>query len=156
MDEHTTPVDAQASLDLVDESRRAAVRTARRPIRIDLGMAAVVGTGVGLVLAGQVIAASVVLVAGSAAVILAQRRLTRRRGQVFDQRAIGARMWRFAGLYLALFLLTMIDPPSSWQPWFAIGIGLVAGAGVFGWLRWEDRYQNRRLVNGDYDRYDLL
>lgn len=158
MDEHPTPdpVEAQASLDQVAESRRAAVKAGRRPLGIDLAMAAVVGTGVGLGLAGQGIAALVILLAGIAGVVLAQRRLTRRRGQVFDQRALGARMWRFALLYLVLFLLTMIEPPTNWQPWFAIGIGIVAGAGAFAWLRWEDHYQNRRLANGDYDRYDLL
>ena len=55
MDERTTPdpVEAQASLDQVEESRRAAVKAGRRPLGIDLGMAAVVGTGVGLGLAGQ-------------------------------------------------------------------------------------------------------
>lgn len=158
MDEHPTPdpIEAQASLDQVAESRRAAVKASKRPIGIDLGIAAVVGTSVGLGLAGQGIAALAILLAGCAGVVLVQRRLTRRRGQVFDQRALGARMWRFALLYLVLFLLTMIEPPTNWQPWFAIGIGIVAGAGAFVWLRWEDHYQNRRLANGDYDRYDLL
>lgn len=150
------PIEAQASLDQVDESRRAAVKAGRRPIGVDLAMAAVIGIGVGLGLAGQGAAALAILLAGGAAVALAQRRLTRRRGQVFDQRAIGARMWRFALLYLVLFLLTMIEPPTTWQPWFAIGIGMVAGVGAFAWLRWEDHYQSRRLASGDYDRYDLL
>jgi Flp pilus assembly protein TadB len=150
------PMEARASLDQVDESRRAAVKAGRRPVGIDLGMAAVVGFGVWLGLAGQGIAALAILLAGSAAVVILQRRLTRRRGQVFDQRAVGARMWRFALLYLVLVLLTMIEPPLGWQPWFAIGVGVVAGAGAFAWLRWENRYQLRRLADGDYDRYDLL
>jgi len=158
MGEHPTldPIEAQASLDQVDESRRAAVKAGRRPMGVDLGMAAVVGFSVWLGLAGQGIAALVILLAGSAAVVIVQRRLTRRRGQVFDQRAVGARMWRFALLYLVLVLLTMIEPPVGWQSWFAIGVGVVAGAGAFAWLRWENRYQLRRLANGDYDRYDLL
>lgn len=158
MDEHPTPdpIEAQASLDQVNESRRAAVKAGRRPIGIDVGMAAVVATGVGLGLAGQAIAGLVLLLAGSAAVVFVQRRLTRRRGQVLDQRALGARMWRFALLYLVLFLFTMIEPPTNWRPWFSTGVGIMAGAGAFAWLRWEDHYQNRRLANGDYDRYDLL
>jgi Flp pilus assembly protein TadB len=65
-------------------------------------------------------------------------------------------MWRFALLYLVLVLLAMIEPPAGWQPWFALSVGVVAGAGAFVWLRWENRYQLRRLANGDYDRYDLL
>jgi len=150
------PMEARASLDQVDESRRAAVKAGRRPVGIDLGMAAVVGFSVWLGLAGQGIAALAILLAGSAAVVILQRRLTRRRGQVFDQRAVGARMWRFALLYLVLVLLTMIEPPLGWQPWFAIGVGVVAGAGAFAWLRWENRYQLQRLADGDYDRYDLL
>ena len=152
MDERTTPdpVEAQASLDQVEESRRAAVNAGRRPLGIDLGMAAVVGTGVGLGLAGQGIAALIVLLAGSTAVVLAQRKLTRRRGQVFDQRALGARMWRFAGLYLVLFLLTMIEPPSNWQPWFAIGgtALIVATAAVTVLRAVRDRVHPARLHAG--------
>lgn len=158
MDEqpHPSSAEARASLEQVAESRRAAVRATRRPVWMDLGLALVIGAGIALGLAGQGVAAIVVLAIGCTAVVLVQRLLVRRQGQVFDQRALGARMWRFALLYLVLFLLTMVRPPAGWQPWFAIGIGAVAAVGSFAWLRWEDRYQGRRLASGDYDRYDLL
>ena len=158
MDEHRdpSPAEARASLEHVEESRQAAVKATRRSVWIDLGMALVIGTGIALGLAGQGIAAVVVFTVGCAAVVLAERALVRRQGRVFDQRALGARAWRFALLYLVLFLLTMVDPPADGQPWFAVGVGAVAGAGGFSWLRWEDRYQGQRLASGDYDRYDLL
>lgn len=148
--------DAQAGLDNAAESRAAAVRYTRRPAGIDLALAGTSGAGVALVLAGHWIVAMVVLALGCTAVVVVQRKLSRRRGQVLDQRALGARAWRFALVYLVLFVLTTIRPPSDWEPWFAIGAGLVTVAGGFAWLRWDDRYQGRRLARGDYDRYDLL
>ncbi len=148
--------EARASLDQVAQSRRSAVRATRRPLWLDAALAAVLGVVVALGLVRQVVAAVVVLVIGCAVVLVAQRRVGRRKGQVVDQRAMGARTWRFAALYAVLFLLTMVEPPASWQPWFAIGGGVVAAVGGFAWLRWEDRYQARRLTAGDYGRYDLL
>ncbi len=150
------PSQARASLKEADESRQAAVKAAGRPAGIDLGLAVVSGTGITLGLLGQWIAALLIVVVGCTAIAVLQRRIVRRRGQVIDQKALGARAWRFALIYAALLLLTMIEPPESWQPWFAIGIGLIAAAGGFAWLRWDAHYQNRRLANGDYDRYDLL
>jgi len=150
------PAQARASLDEAAESRRAAVRATSRPAGIDLGLAVVSGAGITLGLLGQWPAALIVVAVGCAAVAILQRRIVRRRGQILDQRSLGARGWRFALVYLVLFLLTMIEPPIAWQPWFAIGVGLVAAGGGFAWMRWDARYQNRRLASGDYDRYDLL
>lgn len=150
------PAEARAGLDRVADSRRAAVRATRRPAWIDGCLALVVGAGMSLGLAGQTVAAVLVFALGCVGVVVALRRVVRRQGQVFDQRAVGARLWRFALLYGVLFLLTTAQPPASWQPWSAIGIGAAGAAGSFAWLRWEDRYQGRRLASGDYDRYDLL
>ncbi|MFT4296626.1 MAG: hypothetical protein QM582_14565 [Micropruina sp.] len=150
------PAEARASLDQVAQSRRAAVRVTRRPFWLDAALALVVGIGVTLGFGGQVIAALVVLVAGCAGVLVAERKVVRRQGQVFDRRALGARMWRFAVLYVALALLRMVEVPAAWQLWFAIAGGLFGAVGILAWLRWEDRYQGRRLAAGDYDRYDLL
>lgn len=150
------PTQARASLDEAEESRRAAVSATTRPAGIDLGLAVMSGAGIALGLLGQWLAALIILALGCTAVAILQRRILRRRGQILDQRSLGARGWRFALVYLVLFLLTMIEPPTDWQPWFAIGAGLVAATGGFAWLRWDAHYQNRRLANGDYDRYDLL
>ena len=64
-------------------------------------------------------------------------------------------MSRFAILYALLFVLLQFNV-ADWQPCYSIGLGAVAGAGAFAWLRWEDRYRARRLSAGDYHRYDLL
>ena len=99
---------------------------------------------------------SVVAGIGSLAFALAHRAHTRRRGQILDERAIGARALRFFPLYLVLFVLLQVDPPESWQPWFALAVGVATAVGGFSWLRAEDRYQARRLAAGDYGRFDLL
>lgn len=150
------PAQARASLDAIVESRRAAVRAARRPAGLDLALAVVVGAIATLGLLGQWVAVLVVVIVGLVPTVIVQHRVVRRRGQVLDQRALGARAWRFAAVYLVLALLTILDPPAAWQPWFAIGVGILAAAGGYAWLRWEARYQDRRLANGDYERYDLL
>lgn len=140
----------------IARSRAVTAAATRRPVWIDAGMALVLGVTVALGLAGRTVAAVVVLVVGSVGVLWAQRVFVRRRGQVLDQRAIGARMWRFLLVYPLLVVLTMVEVPSGWQPWFALGAGLVVAVAGYAWLRWDDRYQADRLARGDYDRYDLV
>lgn len=158
MNEHSLPdpTRARASLNAAENSRRAAVTATSRPAGVDLGFAVVSGAGIALAHLGHWPAALFVIAVGGAGVAIIQQRTTRRHGQVLDQRSVGARVWRFAIIYLVLFLLSMNDPPTAWQPWFAVGVGLLAAVGGFAWLRWDARYQGRRLASGDYDRYDLL
>lgn len=157
MDSHqgATPDEAQASLEQISASRQAAAQATRRPVWIDLGMAITLGVALVLGPGGYPVAAIAVLVVGSLVFTLAQRRLTRSHGQVLDQRAIGARMLRFAILYGVLFVLLQFGA-SDWQPWYSITLGVTAAVGGFAWLRWEDRYRIKRLGAGDYHRYDLL
>ncbi len=147
---------ARASLEGIAASRRAAVDATRRPAWVDAGLASTAGVSLPAALLGHWAIGLTILVAGSLALALAQRARTRRRGQVVDERALGARALRFFPLYLVLFVLLQVDPPASWQPWYALAVGVAAGVGGFAWLRWEDRYQARRLVAGDYGRFDLL
>lgn len=150
-----TPEEARARLDEAADSRRALAEATRRGWWIDAAMAATVGLGVGLGLAGWVLAALAVLVVGALVVTLAQRRTARSHGQILDERAIGARALRFGALYLVLFLLLQFGD-AAWQPWYALGTGLAAALGSFAWLRWEDRYRTRRLAAGDFGRHDLV
>lgn len=145
---------AQASLAQAAESRHAIAHATKRSFWLDLGRAASVGGFVTLTLSGHGIAGVVVLLVGTAAVSIAQAMLVRRRGAILDSGAIGSRAWRFALLYLVVVLLVMIEPPAGWLPWFAVGVGTLAGVGGFAWLRWEAHYQTHRLARGDYDRQD--
>lgn len=151
-----SPDEARASLEQVAESRRAAAEAMRRPLWIDVGMAITVGASMALGPAGHPVIAIIVLAIGSLVFVVAERRRARGRGEVLDQRALGARAWRFAVVYALLFLLLQFAPPADWKPWYFIGVGVIAAAGGFAWLRWEDRYRARRLAAGDYGRYDLL
>ena len=92
-----------ASLDQVNESRRAAVKAGRRPIGIDVGMAAVVATGVGLAWPAK--RSRPLSFSWPAARQSSSSNEDRPVGGPSpDQRALGARMWRFALLHLVLFL----------------------------------------------------
>ena len=154
--EQPTPEEARASLEQITASRTAAATATRRPAWIDLGMSTTAGATVALGTAGHWVAAIAVLVVGSLVFAVALYRQARGRGQVLDQRAIGARTLRFALLYAVLFVLGQVEAPPDWQPWYSLGVGLIAAVGGYAWLRWEDRYRVRRLTAGDYDRYDLL
>lgn len=150
-----TPDEARASLDQIDATRRAAADATRRPVWIDVGLAVTVGLAFGLGAARQWLLALLILVAGSMLFTIAQRRRARGHGQILDQRAVWTRMLSFAVLYGVVFFAQLIGP-ADWQPWYSIGLGLLAAAGGFVWLRWEDHYRIKRLSAGDYDRYDLL
>lgn len=150
------PDEARADLEQITESRRAAAEATRRPRWVDAGLSTIVGMTIGLGTAGHLAAGWVVLGAGAVAFTVVQQRRSRGRGRVSDQRALGARALRFALLYAVLFVLGQIRPPDTWQPWYSLGSAMLAAAGVFALLRWEERYQVRRLTAGDYGRYDLL
>lgn len=158
MDTDSAPdaADARAALKQIAESRRAAARATRRPWWTDLGLAGTAGVAVTLTLLELWLPAVLLWVGGAVVFALIQRRLARRRGQVVDERALGTRAWRFALAYGVLFVVLQVRPPAAWQPWYAMGAGIVAVAAGFWWLRWDDRYQARRLAAGDFDRYDLL
>lgn len=153
---YPTPEQARASLEQITASRTAAAQATRRPAWIDVGMSVTAGATFALGTAGYWVAAIVVLVVGSLVFAVALHRQARGRGQVLDQRAIGARAVRFALLYAVLFVLGQVEAPAHWQPWYSLGVGLIAAVGGYAWLRWEDRYRVRRLAAGDYGRHDLL
>ena len=134
--EQPTPEEAQASLEQITASRTAAAQATRRPAWIDLGMSATAGATVALGTAGHRVAAITVLVVGSLVFAVALHLQARGRKQVLD--------------------LGQVEAPPDWQPWYSLGVGLIAAVGGYAWLRWEDRYRVRRLTAGDYDRYDLL
>lgn len=161
MDAHRLPTseEARASLDEVVASRQAAVEVARRPVWLDVSYAVAAGIALGVATTGgwPAIAAGMGLLCAVIVVYAVMgRRLERRRGQILDERAIGARAAKFFPMYFIVFAAAMFHPGEDWQPWYSIGVGtIVALAGVV-YLRLEDRYQARRLTAGDYDRYDLM
>lgn len=148
--------DARAALEQIAETRRASARATRRPWWTDLGLAVAISAAVTLALLEQWLPAILLWVVGAVGFTIIQRRLARRRGQVVDQRTLGARAWRFALLYAGQVVLLQFRPPAAWLLGYAVAAGMVTLASGFWWLRWEDRYQARRLAAGDFDRYDLL
>jgi len=105
---------------------------------------------------GEMIAAAVLFTLVVAGLILVQARSTRRRGRIFDERSVGASAKRYAVFYVPFAISSLVRPPDEWWPWYSIGVGLlIAGLG-FAYLRLDERYQTRRLAQGDYGRHDLV
>lgn len=150
------PDEARAALADIAATRRTAAATGRRPVWLDAVFCVGVGGVVTAGLLGHRLIAAALLVVVVLGFQLLGVRTVRRRGKVEDMRATAARGWRFLAIYAVLFVLMQIPPPQGWQPWWALGVGAVAGVLGFVWVRWEDRYQTRRLAAGDHERYDLL
>lgn len=154
-----TPDQARASLDAVDQARRATATLARRPVWLMAALAAPVGVFVGLLTLGDPTAklvGQIVLFVGLVAAPLAEHRLSRRHGQILDNRFVGAAALRFIPGWILLGWLTTREPPPAWQPRYAIGLGLLTAASAYLLYRWTDNYQARRLAADDYHRAHLL
>lgn len=161
MDAHRlpTPEEARTSLNQVLASRRAALQVTRRPAWLVAALAASVGVFVGLLTLGDETAklvGQVILFVGLVGAPLAEHRLSRRRGQIFDNRFVGAAALRFIPGWILLGWLATREPPTAWQPWYAMGLGLLTAASAYLLYRWADNYQIRRLAADDYERANLL
>lgn len=136
-----------------DRPTPAEIAAARRPAWLDLALAVVLGTAIGLLstrIGPAVVAGIVVGVVGGLAVLLAGLPNHRRRGQLQDRR--GKRSRFVAGMVCVLPVAVVhAFGPTRWQPWFSLLGGLVVAVVVFAALRWEDREHARRLTRGDYD-----
>lgn len=153
------PDEARASLEQIAEARRAAAEVARQPAWFHAIFAATTGIGVGLATLRQPplqVAGIAIIVVGGALLAVVEHRLKRRRGRILDERSIRSQPLRFFIPWLVVFGLTFIRPDAGWQPWYAIATGILVALAGFAYLRWDERYQTRRLAAGDYDRYDLI
>ncbi len=154
-----TPDEARARLDEVAATRRAAVETTRRPAWLDAAFASATGISLAVAAIGgwpAIGAGLALLLVVCGGFVVLDRRWERRRGRILDERALGAHALKFFPMYFIVFTAGLIRPGDDWQPWYSIGVGVVAALAGFAWLRLDDRYQTRRLAAGDYDRYDLL
>lgn len=147
-----SPQEAHEQLALVAQSRRATARATQRPAWIDAVLAVTLGGAFGLVVAGHLIAAVVVVAPGIAVAIGAQWRL-RHRGELADGRAFGSRVWKAMLMYGVASALAQFRPTDA--PWYPPVAGLVIAAMTYAGMRWEERYRFRRLSAGDHGRYDL-
>lgn len=153
-----TPHEARASLDAVDETRNAVVAATRKPAWPAAGFAIAVGLYVGLLSYGNSIAKTVGGILFFAALIgftLAEARLARAHGEIFDNRFAGAVALRFIPGWIVFGVLATFTP-LNWQPWYAIGLGLLAAGCTYVLYRWADNYRAKRLAAGDYNRSDLM
>lgn len=147
LEDRTTDPDDDA------DSRAAA---ARRPAWIDAGIAAASGATVALGTSGRLALGFLILVVGTVVVAVLLHRIMPRPPRVLDGRAVAANMGALLLFNALLFVLGQLEPRASWLPWFPLGAGLLAGVGGYAYLRWENRYQVRRLAAGDHNRYDLM
>lgn len=81
-------------------------------------------------------------------------RFTRRKGRLTDDRAVTTHYARYFLLMLPVFVVPVVVTPDA-PIWVMVGAGAVVAAGVFAYLRLDERYQVKRLASGDYGPYDL-
>lgn len=151
--------EARASLNEVSDARRDAVEATRQPAWLHAIFAVMTGVGVGLATLREPrfqIAGVAIIVVGCVVIAVVQHHVTRRRGRILDEQSIRSQPLRFFVPYLVVFGLVMVQPDPSWQPWFALAAGVLVAVAGFVYLRWDERYQARRLAAGDYDPYDLV
>lgn len=154
-----SPDEARDSLEQIAEVRRAAVEATRRPAWFHAVFAAITGVGVGVGTLRQPFLQLVgfaIIVIGGLLMAVMEHRKGRRRGRILDEQSIRSQPLRFFVPWLVVFGLILIRPDAGWQPWYAVGAGILVAAAGFVYLRWDERYQTRRLAAGDYDPYDLI
>lgn len=147
--------DPRAALNSVGEAQRATLRATRRPAWLTFSVAIAMAAMVTFALLGYWAVALGVLVACAIPLVWLETRITRRRGRIVDERAFGAYVVRILPITVLFAAIRMISVPTSWQPWPALAAGLLVG--VIGWvfMRMDERYQERRIVAGDYDQYTM-
>ncbi len=150
------PTEAE-QLSSIESARRAAVASTRRPVWWCVGFALTMGLAFGVALlrspAGWIIAAAI-FVLGMVAFLVLDMRLRRRQGRLLkvnSRSTIG-----FLVVYATAFVLGQIQPPATWQPWFAIAAGVLFAVLSYVYLRWDDADTARRLASGDFDPSDLM
>ncbi|HHV21382.1 MAG TPA: hypothetical protein GXZ30_07585 [Propionibacterium sp.] len=149
-----TDSDATTALEAADRARRDAVAASMRPAWVDAVGALMVGGAAALTYTRSVpgIAAAAGLLI---AFVVLGHRFTRRRGRLTDDRAVKARLPMFLGAYAVVFIAGQLVLGSE-TPWWWLALAGIAIAAVgFAFLRFDERYQARRLAAGDHGPYDL-
>lgn len=148
---------AAADLASVESARRTAVERTRRPSWLLIAFALLMGCAFSFALLrtplGWAVGAALFVVSMVAFVLL-DARLMRRRGRLLNLG--GPNALRFLLLYGAMFVLGQIQPPAGWQPWFAVGAGLLVAGMVYVNIHWHEAANARRLAEGDFERGDLM
>ncbi len=158
----TTPAPGAESgtreeLSAIESARRAAVDSTRRPGWLNTLFALMLGVAFGFAVLrtpmGWIVGA-VVFVLGIVGFFVIDTHLKRRRGRLLN--SSGRSALRFFLMYATIFVIGMIQPPGTWQPWFAIAAGVLVATAGYIFLRWDDADTAKRLATGDFDPNDLM
>lgn len=139
-----------------DASPGGVPQAVTRPVWMDLVSSAFLGLVVPALVLGRTWLVVVLFSISLVPLLLAPR--ARRR--VTDDRSVGAQMGRFFALWLpmaAVILLLQANRDQAWtHSWWVLTLAaLFVGGGNFAYLRLDQRYQNRRLEQGDFRSWDL-
>ncbi|WP_040161451.1 hypothetical protein [Nigerium massiliense] len=156
MDHGADPNEAKRALDEVADARASVVARTRQPAWVLALFSALFGAGWAAANLGHVGVGLGLIAVALALYWFVSTRVDRRRGTISDARALGANAWRFMIINALILLGSQFQPPPAWQPWFTITMAVMVSVAGFVYLRWEARYQERRIAAGDYDRYGLL
>jgi len=145
--------DPRSEIEDLDRSRAEAIRASARPAWVYAVMAVLLGVACAIALTRQTLLVEGALVLLAMALVLFWR-FTRRKGRLTDDRAVTTHYARYFLLMLPVFVVPMVIAPNA-PIWVLVTAGAVVAAGVFAYLRLDERYQVKRLASGDYGPYDL-
>ncbi len=147
----------QEELRAIESARQAAVDSTRRPEWLNVLFALTVGVAFGFAVlrtpTGWIVAA-VVFVVGLVGFLVIDTHVKRRTGGLLN--VSGRSALRFFLMYAIIFVLGQIQPPISWQPWFAIVAGLLVAIAGYIYLRWDAADTAKKLATGDFESSDLM
>ncbi|RMB61307.1 hypothetical protein [Tessaracoccus antarcticus] len=147
----------QEELRAIESARQAAVDSTPRPEWLNVLFALTVGVAFGFAVlrtpTGWTVGA-VVFVVGLVGFLVIDTHLKRRTGGLLN--VSGRNALRFFLMYAIIFVLGQIQPPISWQPWFAIAAGLSVAIAGYIYLRWDAADTAKKLATGDFESSDLM
>lgn len=149
--------DTRAELSAIESARQAAVDNTQRPGWLIVAYAVTIGAAFGfwqLRTPMGWIVGSILFVLGIVGFLIINARLKRRRGLLL--KFMGGSVLRSIAMVAVMFFILQIQPADSWQPWFALGVGVAFAAMGYINLRWDDADTARKLANGDFHPNDLM
>lgn len=98
--------------------------------------------------------AGILFVSGVVGFLIINPRLRRRKGRLL--KVNGGSTVILIAMIAAMTFIGQFPPAGSWQPWFAIGVGVAFAAVGYLYIRWDDADTAKKLATGDFDPSDLM
>ena len=149
--------DTRANVLAIESARQAAVDRTRRPRWLVAAYSLTLGAAFGMATLRTPTAwavAGILFVSGVVGFLIINPRLRRRKGRLL--KVNGGSTVILIALIAVMVFIGQFSPADSWQPWFAIGVGVAFAAVGYLYIRWDDADTAKKLATGDFDPSDLM